>query len=119
MTAKEITELISLCVSLLIPIAGFIGALVKIIKDKRWNILKSKLIEFMEKAEEMIDATGAEKKQAVLNWCEDFCRKQGINFDANQVSDAIEKLIDLTKKVNNHSNSQTSAPAETTSSQTA
>lgn len=100
MSSKEIMELISLCVSLLIPIIGFVTALVKIIKEKNWNILKSNLCEFIIKAEEMVGSTGEEKKNAVLTWAEQFCKEQGISFDAKQVSGAIEKLIDLSKKVN-------------------
>ncbi len=100
MSSKEIMELISLCTSLLIPIIGFVTALVKIIKEKNWNILKSNLCEFIIKAEEMVDSTGQEKKNAVLTWAEEFCKEQGIKFDAKQVSSAIEKLIELSKKVN-------------------
>ena len=100
MSAKDIAEIVSVCVSLTVPIVGFITALVKLIQNKQWNILKSMLCDFMIKAEGMEGATGEEKKNAVLGWCKDFCQSQGINFDEQQVSRAIETLIDLTKKVN-------------------
>ena len=100
MTTKEIMELISLCISLLIPIIGFVTALIKVVKDRNWNLLKSALCEFVIKAEEMLGATGEEKKNAVLGWTQEFCQKQGIKFDADQVSGAIEKLIEVSKKVN-------------------
>ena len=100
MTTDEIIRLISGIASLLIPLIGFITALVKVIKEKRWNILKSALCDFMIKAEEMVGSTGEEKKQAVLKWSKEFCKEQGINFNEDQVSSAIETLINLTKKVN-------------------
>lgn len=100
MTPEQITQLISVCVSLAVPIIGFITALVKLIRNKQWNILKSMLCDFMIKAEGMEGATGEEKKTAVLGWCKDFCKSQGISFDEDQVSRAIETLIDLSKKVN-------------------
>lgn len=105
MSTKEVVELISVLVSLLVPLIGFITALVKIIKEKQWNILKSMLCDFMIKAEETFE-NGADKKAAVLKWCENFCRQQGINFNADQVSDAIETLINLSKKIN-HTPEQT------------
>ena len=100
MSGEQIVQLISVIVSSIIPIIGFITALVKVIKEKQWNILKSALCDFMIKAEEMEGSTGEEKKAAVLRWCEDFCRTQGITFNVDQVSSAIETLINLTKKVN-------------------
>ena len=100
MSTKEIVELISVLVSLLVPLIGFITALVKIIKEKQWNILKSMLCDFMIKAEETIEGTGEEKKSAVMAWCKEFCQQQGIQFNETQVSSAIETLINLTKKIN-------------------
>ena len=66
MSLKEITELVSLCISLLIPIIGFVTALIKVIKDKNWNLLKSVLCDFVIKAEEFTESTGEEKKNMVL-----------------------------------------------------
>ena len=103
MSSQEIIQLISVIISSLVPLIGFITALVKVIREKQWNILKSALCDFMIRAEELPNSTGEEKKQAVLKWCENFCKTQGINFDAEQVSNAIETLINLTKKVNNKS----------------
>lgn len=100
MSIKDVFELISLCFSLLIPIIGFATALVRVVKDRNWNLLKSAICEFIIKAEETIDGSGQDKKNAVLSWAEEFCQKQNIKFDADQVSSAIETLIDLSKRVN-------------------
>ena len=108
MSGEEIIKLVSVLISLLVPLTGFITAIVKLIKDKQWNILKSMLCDFMIKAESMENATGEEKKKAVLDWCKGFCQQQGINFNEEQVSKAIETLIDLTKKVN--AQKQTQSP---------
>ncbi len=112
MTTNQIFELISLCLSLLVPIIGFVGALVKVIKDKNWNLLKSALCDFVIKAEEMVGSSGAEKKNMVLEWAQEFCLKEGIKFDAEQVSSVIEKLIDLSKKVNTKSKNTVSDEQE-------
>ena len=100
MSTKQIMEIVSLCISLLVPIIGFVTALVKVIKDKNWNLLKSALCDFVIKAEELVGSTGEEKKNAVLQWAQEFCQKESIKFDADQVSGAIEKLIEVSKKVN-------------------
>lgn len=114
MSMKDITEIVSLCISLLIPIIGFVTALIKVIKDRNWNLLKSALCDFVIKAEELVGHTGEEKKNAVLQWAQEFCQKENIKFDADQVSGAIEKLIDVSKKVNkrNESNEQISQNAQ-------
>ncbi len=100
MSPKQIAEIVSLCISLLVPIIGFVTALIKVIKDRNWNLLKSALCDFVIKAEELVGSSGEEKKNTVLQWAEEFCHKEGIKFDADQVSGAIEKLIEVSKKVN-------------------
>ena len=105
MSMKDITEIVSLCISLLIPIIGFVTALIKVIKDRNWNLLKSALCDFVIKAEELVGQTGEQKKNAVLQWAQEFCQKENIKFDADQVSGAIEKLIDVSKKVNKRGSS--------------
>ena len=107
MSTNEIFELISLIFSILLPLIGFISALIKVIKEKQWNILKSELCSFMIKAEEMVGASGEEKKNAVLQWAKDFCEREGISFNVDQVSSAIETLINLTKNVNSYNNKDT------------
>ena len=97
---KEITDALPLIVSLLVSLVGLISAIIKIIKEKKWNDVKSTLCDFIVKAEESEANSGEEKKNLVLNWAQDFCQKQGYKFDANQVSAAIEKLLDFSKKVN-------------------
>ncbi len=118
MQIKEISEIVTLCISLLIPIIGFVTALVKVIKDRNWNLLKSALCDFVIKAEELVGSTGEEKKNAVLQWAKDFCQKESIKFDADQVSGAIEKLIEVSKKVNKRNDTQSPDQQQENSPQT-
>ncbi len=100
MSIKDITDLIPLIISLLVSLVGLVSAIIKVVKNKKWNEVKAALCDFIVKAEEMADATGEEKKNAVLSWAKDFCNSQGYKFDEAQVSSAIEKLIEFSKKVN-------------------
>lgn len=96
---NSVVEMTSLCVSLLLAILGFLTAAVKAIKNKKWDALRTALQNFVQQAEEAA-ATGAEKKSMVLAWAQDFCEKEGIEFDADKVEKCIEELIALSKKVN-------------------
>lgn len=97
---EEIIKVITVCGSLLISLGGFVVALVRDIKTKKWSVLKTELITFITKAEKMKDMTGAEKKSAVLGWAEEYCKSHDIKFDAQRVSLEIEELIYFTKNVN-------------------
>ena len=100
MNFEEIIKVITVCGSLLISLGGFVVALVRDIKTKKWSVLKTELITFITKAEKMKDMTGAEKKSAVLGWAEEYCKSHDIKFDAQRVSLEIEELIYFTKNVN-------------------
>lgn len=102
MNFEEIIKVITVCGSLLISLGGFVVALVRDIKTKKWSVLKTELITLITKAEKMKDMTGAEKKSAVLGWAEEYCKSHDIKFDATRVSLEIEELIYFTKNVNNH-----------------
>ncbi len=100
MTAEEIIRLIALGGSLLVSLIGFLIALIKDIKLKKWDDLKTALIGFIAKAEEFTSFSGQEKKEAVLTWASDFCKSHGLKFDKDKISGEIEELIALTKSVN-------------------
>lgn len=104
MEPDAIIKMVSLGVSLLISIFGFVVAVIKEVKLKKWDQIKSVLITFIERAEEYTTYSGAEKKTAVLQWTKEFCDSHNINFDVDKVSNEIEELITLTKKVNNKDN---------------
>lgn len=100
MKIDEIIRLVCLSVSLLVSLVGFVTAVIKDIKTKRWDELKDSLLGFIAKAETLTEYSGEEKKSAVLNWASEFCKLHGIKFDAEKVGDEIEQLIAFTKTVN-------------------
>lgn len=104
MGVEEIIRIVSLSVSLGISLIGFIITLVKSIKNaiqtKNWAALKTELQGFITKAEGFAHYTGEEKKEIVLAWASQFCVNRGMKFDAEKVSNEIEELVKLTKKVN-------------------
>ena len=100
MSVEEIVRLISLNISLLISIVGFVIALIKAIKGKKWDELRDVINNFLIQAENIQNYTGAEKKNAVLQWTQEFCKKNGIAFDQTKVDKLIEDLINLTNNVN-------------------
>lgn len=100
MKIDEIIRLVCLSVSLLISLVGFVMAVIKDIKTKRWDELKDSLLGFIAKAETLTEYSGEEKKSAVLNWASEFCKVHGIKFDAEKVGNEIEQLVAFTKAVN-------------------
>lgn len=100
MTSGEIIQLVGLSSTIFASLTGFIVALVKANKGKKMGCLKDELKSYIISAEEYTTHTGAQKKSLVLSWAEDYCKKQGIKFDAEQVGNAIDELIELTKMVN-------------------
>ena len=54
----------------------------------------------MEIAESFVNYTGAEKKNFVLTQVEQLASENGITINASIVSDKIEELIQLSKKIN-------------------
>lgn len=105
MSADEIVRLISLSFSLIVSLAGLFVALIKMIKNKKWDDLKQELYNLVLKAEETENLSGTEKKSAVLSWAEDFCKTQGITFDAEKVESIIDTLEALILKGQNTSKS--------------
>ena len=63
------------------------------------NILEI-IISFMELAEGIKNYTGAQKKAFVVEKVNEYAQKMGVFLEQNQVSQYIEDLIRLTKKVN-------------------
>ncbi len=101
MTTNEIIRLITLSISLLISLSGLIIAIIKAIKNRKWNDLCSALQNFIIEAEKLTQCNGEEKKCQVLKMAENFCADEGIKFDSQKVEKVIEDLINLTKEVNN------------------
>ncbi len=104
MSADEIVRLISLSFSLIISLAGLFAALIKVIKTKKWDTLKQELYNLVLKAEETENLSAEEKKNSVLSWAQDFCKSQGMAFDAEKVESIIDTLEALILKGNQKQN---------------
>lgn len=81
--------------------------LIKFIKNAKARRLAEQMISianavvpYIEQAELFTHYTGAEKKEFVITKANQFAIENGIEFDAEKVSEKIEELIKLTKSVN-------------------
>lgn len=61
---------------------------------------------WVEEAEEHTNYTGAEKMQYVLNLAFRYCTENHIKYNENDIVEKIEKLIELSKKVNTRKNTK-------------
>ena len=93
---------------LLITTVTFLSKFLKSAKAKKIaeNVIKisEAMIPYIEQAETFVNYSGAEKKEYVLTKANRFAIDNGIKFDAEAVSEKIEELVELTKKVNKRNN---------------
>lgn len=68
-------------------------------KDGNWKKLYPMILKAIVKAE-ATGKSGAEKKEIVMAAVDSFAKELGIQYEADQISDAIEFIIDFSKKVN-------------------
>ena len=94
--------------SLLITCAIFIIKLIKTWRDKKTFldnlILEEAITPLMEMAEKFLNYSGEEKKEFVLTKINQFALENKLYFNAEIISDKIEKLIELSKQVNTGKN---------------
>lgn len=107
---KEIITIISACMGLLATVTGFLIPLVKNVKAKNklsaLNKLAATLQSLIVDAEQLADLSGAEKKEYVLNKASGYAINNDIPFDRQLVSDKIEEIVALSKKVNATTNNK-------------
>ncbi len=89
---------------LLITTITFLSQFIKNLSKKKSaeNLTKisNAVMPFVEEAENFIHFSGEEKKQYVLTKANQFAIDNGIKFDSVAVGEKIERLVELTKKVN-------------------
>ena len=68
-------------------------------KDGNWKKLYPMILKAIAEAE-ATGKSGAEKKEIVMAAVDSFAKELGIQCEADQISDAIEFIIDFSKKVN-------------------
>lgn len=91
-------------IGLLITTVTFLMKFVKSSKAKKSaeNIIKvgSAIEQFIVEAEKFTHYSGAEKKAYVMSLATSFAVKNGIDVDDSVISDKIEEIVALSKKVN-------------------
>lgn len=104
---ENLEVILSLSGTILSLFAASVTFLVKLIrsvrarvKEKGETALLEAVAPLVEMAEELENCSGAEKKEYVLTKVKEYATKNGIEFDAEKVSDKIEALVKLSKQVN-------------------
>lgn len=102
--AELILSLAGTAFSLMVTCLIFIIRLVKTAKDRKmmqnYSFLDDAVAPLMEIAEGFTNYSGEEKKQFVLTKVNQFAIENGLKFDAEETAAKVEKLINLTKKIN-------------------
>lgn len=101
---KEIITIASACLGLIATITGFLIPLVKNVKAKNkltaLNKLTAALQSLIADAETFANFSGVEKKEYVMTRASRFAMENKIPYDEQAVSDEVENLVTLSKKVN-------------------
>lgn len=103
-SAEVILSLAGTAASLLITCVIFVIKLAKAVKDKR-NIVNRTVLDeavapLIEVAEKFCNYSGEEKKQFVLTKINQFAIENNLKFDVDEMSRKIERLIELSRQVN-------------------
>ncbi len=102
--AELILSLAGTAFSLMVTCLIFIIRLVKTAKDRKrmqnYSFLDDAVAPLMEIAEGFTNYSGEEKKQFVLTKVNQFAIENGLKFDAEETAAKVEKLKNLTKKIN-------------------
>ncbi len=93
---------LSLFVASIIFLCKMIKGFIAKKKLKNNYVLLDAVAPLMEIAESFFSYSGEEKKEYVLTKVNQFAIENDIKFDVKQISAEIERLIELSKHVNNH-----------------
>lgn len=104
---KESVKIVISILSTLLPLISTILVIVmKYVKSEKGkkiaetiNYYVSELNKYVKEAEKMLD-DGKAKKEFVMNKIEKDCEESGKDFNKQEVSLLLEKLISVTKEVN-------------------
>lgn len=102
--AEWIVSLIGTAGSLLIAVVTFAIKCIRAIRDKTKTeglaSLTAEIVPLIETAEKFLHYSGEEKKEYVLTKLNRFAMDNGIAFDAEKISEQIDRLVELTRQVN-------------------
>lgn len=101
---KEIKEIIAITVPL---IAGIIFLIAKVNKNVKLRTLAESILtiekvinDYIFQAEELVSFSGNDKKEWVKTKVNQYCINNNILYSEEEVSNLIESIIDISKKVN-------------------
>jgi hypothetical protein len=99
-------EWLELIVSILAGLAASIPLVIKLvefvqkaIKEKNWNVILGMVMDYMSIAEEKFD-NGAERKEWVMAMVEKAAKTVNYDIDMTVISDLVDNLCSMSKKVN-------------------
>lgn len=96
----EIIVAILVGLGISIPVvASLIKSVRQNVKEKRWDLLTKKAIDFMITAEENF-RTGAVKKDWVLSMLRKAADQESLPFDEDKVGAMIDAMVELSKQIN-------------------
>lgn len=103
-TIKLIVYIISLTITVLVMVFSLISKS-KNKKMKDFAVRSLKVLDYCKDAvivaEELFNLSGEEKKKLAMQRVIEMCIKNGIIVNENEISEDIEKIIEISKKVNN------------------
>lgn len=94
-----IIEILKAVVIIIPLVVALVNAVRKAIKEKNWSLLVSMVTGYIEVAEEKF-TNGAERKEWVMAMVEEAAHSINYEFDSAVVSDLIDNLCSMAKKVN-------------------
>ena len=96
----EIIVAILVGLGISIPVvASLIKSVRQNVKEKRWDLLTKKAIDFMITAEENF-RTGAVKKDWVLSMLRKAADQESLPFDEEKIGAMIDAMVELSKQIN-------------------
>lgn len=96
----EIIVAILVGLGISIPVvASLIKSVRQNVKEKRWDLLTKKAIDFMITAEEQFK-TGSVKKDFVLSMLARAADQENLPFDEEKVGAMIDAMVELSKQIN-------------------
>ncbi len=87
---------VATCIPLVIQLVKYVKAA---ITEKNFNNIMKIVLDLMPEAEERFE-TGEERKEYIMNNVKSLSKTLGYEIDFDKVSEMIDIIIDVTKKVN-------------------
>lgn len=98
-----ILQIIAYVLSSLAIVIPLVVNLVKYVKkavqEKNWNALVKLILGYIKEAEKNY-ATGADKKEWVMSMAIQSAKEIGFELDEETLSNLIDNIVDMSKKVN-------------------